>query len=60
MHDGTVYFGEVAYLPKDSSHHADSIYYSLEDVPPASDDSPAESRVYPVRHGYGIQLFGHN
>lgn len=57
--DGTVYFGEIAYLPKDSGAN-NHIYYSLEDVPPASDETPAEQRVYPVRHGYGIQLFGRN
>ncbi len=56
MPDGTVYYGEVAWVPKDGL--GDAIYYSLEDVPVSAnadgEHEKPESKVNMVRHGYGI------
>jgi hypothetical protein len=56
MPDGTVYYGEVAWVPKEGN--GDAIYYSLEDVPVAAnadgEQEKPESKVNMVRHGYGI------
>lgn len=63
MPDGTVYFGEIAYVPKDHAQ-GDAIYYSLEDVPVSTnaegEHEKPESKVNMVRHGNGIQLYGRN
>ncbi len=51
MPDGSVYYGEVAY---EMPNHP-NIYNSIEEVP-----EEHKSKVKPIRHGYGIQLYGHN
>lgn len=60
MADGTIYYGEVAYVSKENPQQ---LYHSIEEVPSANVDDPVEVRerlVYPVRHGFGIQLYGRN
>lgn len=57
MPDGTVYYGEVAWQPKDGASEA--LYYSLEDVPVGTttaegEHEKPESKVNMIRHGYGI------
>ena len=58
-----MYYGEVAYVPKDQPH-GDQLYYSLEDVPVSQtaegEHEKPETKVNMVRHGYGIQLYGRN
>lgn len=51
MPDGSVYYGEVAFIVAGLSN----IYYSIEEVP-----EEHKSKAKRVRHGYGIQLYGHN
>lgn len=45
--DGTVYYGEVAFVSKNDHGH---LYQSMEEVPHEGDDK----QVITVRHGYGI------
>jgi hypothetical protein len=51
MGDGSIYHGEVAY---ELANHP-TVYASVEETP-----EEHRSKVKPVRHGYGIQLYGHN
>lgn len=53
MNDGTVYYGEVAYL------RGSDLFLSLEDVPSNNGDEQQPSP-QAVRHGFGIQLYGRN
>ncbi len=49
MSDGTVYFGEIAFLDKQGGQ----LYLS-------SEDAPKDVELEHVRHGNGIQLYGRN
>jgi hypothetical protein len=51
MNDGSIYHGEVAYEVLGQP----TIYHSIEETP-----EELKGKVKPIRHGYGIQLFGHN
>lgn len=58
MDDGTVYYGEVGYYNKD---HPDQFYTHLEEVGSPDDTLEMKERlVRPIRHGFGIQLYGRN
>lgn len=57
MPDGTVYYGEVAYITKE---HPDQLYYSPEEIPSEEPVEMRERLAIVVRHGYGVQLYGRN
>jgi hypothetical protein len=42
MQDGTVYYGEVAYISKENP---DQLYHSLDEVPNQGTDEPVEKSV---------------
>ena len=51
MPDGTVYFGEIAYVSREAP---EQVYLTLEDIPSEEPVEARERLVTAVRHGYGV------